>query len=209
MTSPEYANPYAEQIMSHSSLKRVELRASTSGATSATDRSAKHKRRRLYRLGSVAALAITVLAIFAASTSARVDPDAQSMSSPSEPETAIDRPPNRAESIPPGSRRVEVGVQSTSLAQPGDLVDVSATFDPSIVPDGPPTVRIARRVTVIDFAEPDGELDTRVTLEVGADRVEPLAFADRYGDLSLSLAPADDDSAGMERSLPDLSRNVG
>lgn len=85
--------------------------------------------------------------------------------------------------LPPGTRGVAVPVGQGSLRpEPGDLVDVLATFDPSVAGDGEPTVAVALGAVVI------AARDDAVTVAVAAEEAPRLAFALTAGAVTLVLS---------------------
>lgn len=83
--------------------------------------------------------------------------------------------------IPPDWRALAIPVVDAPVpARPGDLVDVVASFDPSVVVQDPSVV-VAGEVVVVDVS------DDAVTVAVPAGRVTDVAFALANGIVTLAL----------------------
>ena len=99
--------------------------------------------------------------------------------------------------VPAGMRAMRVVLEHTTRPEPGDTVDLLATFDPAIVgPSSDPTLAVAEAVTVIAVddagsgetgADAGGALG--VTVLVRPEQARRLAFAAATGTLALSVAP--------------------
>ena len=83
--------------------------------------------------------------------------------------------------LPPGTRALAVPVGSTLPVHVGDVVDVLATFDPTIAPDEDPTFAVAEAATVV------GVGDDAVTVAVDAEDATRVAFAIAEGTVTLAL----------------------
>ncbi len=83
----------------------------------------------------------------------------------------------------PGTLGLAVPVDGPGLRlEPGDVVDVLATFDPAAVGEGDPTITVAAGATVIDTVE------GAVTLAVAAPDAPRVAFALAAGVVTLALS---------------------
>jgi pilus assembly protein CpaB len=87
--------------------------------------------------------------------------------------------------LPPGTRGVAVPLGGAStLVRRGDLVDVLATFEPSLAgTGGEPTVAVAAESLVVDVG-PD-----TATVAVTPEEARALAFAVSHGTVSLAVTP--------------------
>lgn len=101
--------------------------------------------------------------------------------------------------VPVGSRAVSVTPVDGFLPQQGAIVDILATFDPSLVgPDVEPTLTVARGALVI--SSPDGDArdssvsgsDEGIVVLVSVEEAHRLAFSATNGALTLALAPPED-----------------
>jgi Flp pilus assembly protein CpaB len=103
--------------------------------------------------------------------------------------------------VPRGMRVVHVAAESGLRPAPGAVVDVLATFDPTILVGeggGEPTLTVAQAATVL--ATTNSAVETRVddptergiTLLVTEDEAHRLAFASANGVLTIALAPPED-----------------
>jgi Flp pilus assembly protein CpaB len=119
--------------------------------------------------------------------------------------------------VPPGRRAVRVVTDDGLRPAPGDVVDVLASFDPSLVVDvggGEPTVTVAAAAVVlaVDATDHgDGGVEAGdplqrvgVTLLVTEAEAHRLAFASANGTLVLAVAPPED--ACCSRSSSGSSR---
>jgi len=95
--------------------------------------------------------------------------------------------------VPAGRRAMRVIVEASTRAEPGDLVDLYATFDPQVVgEESEPTLTVARAVPVIevDTAETDGRAGALgLTVLVSPAEAKRLAFSSATGTLAAALAP--------------------
>jgi Flp pilus assembly protein CpaB len=97
--------------------------------------------------------------------------------------------------VPEGGRAVHVVVKDGFQPPVGSLVDVLATYDPSIATAGAPgqatVVARAARVLVLAGTAPNGTSDgsTGVTLVVTEAEARSVAYAASIGEVSLALAP--------------------
>jgi len=95
--------------------------------------------------------------------------------------------------VPAGRRAMRVVVEASTRAEPGELVDLYATFDPQVVgEDAEPTLTVARAVPVIevDAAETDGQAGALgLTVLVSPEEAKRLAFSAATGTLAAALAP--------------------
>ncbi len=103
--------------------------------------------------------------------------------------------------VPEGMRAMRVVVEDSLLPGAGDLVDVLATFDPTVVgPGGEPTVAVAGAATVLAADDRAGDSATDdplgsrvgVTLLVTVEEARRLAFALAHGVVTLALVPPED-----------------
>jgi Flp pilus assembly protein CpaB len=93
----------------------------------------------------------------------------------------------RGSLVPPGGRAIAVPVGPGALGlRPGDRVDVLATFDPLVAPEGEePTVTVARAATVTSVR-------ARAVTVAGTEEEAPRgAFALSQATIALALAPPD------------------
>jgi Flp pilus assembly protein CpaB len=97
-------------------------------------------------------------------------------------------PPGRSPltaALPAGTRAVAVPVDAAALPlEPGDVVDVLATFDPDLADGGDPTVAVAREALVVDVG-PDA-----VVVAVTPGQAPRVAFAVAAGAVALAVVPA-------------------
>jgi Flp pilus assembly protein CpaB len=95
------------------------------------------------------------------------------------------------DAIPDGRRAVRLVVEHGLRPDPGDLVDVLATFDPQTLGDrGDPTIVVAPAVTVLAVDTEDDAGDSiAVTVLVTPRQSTRLAFAAAAGTIGLALAP--------------------
>ncbi len=94
------------------------------------------------------------------------------------------------DAIPAGRRAVRLVVEHGVRPQPGDLVDVLATFDPQTLGDGEdPTILIAPAVPVVTAETTDAADTVAVTVVVTPRQAGRLAFSAAAGTISLALAP--------------------
>lgn len=90
-----------------------------------------------------------------------------------------------AAALPEGTRAVAVPVDATLPVEPGDVVDVLATFDPDLAEGADPTVAVARGAVVVDVAEGS------VVVAVTPGQAPRVAFAVAAGAVALAVvAPA-------------------
>jgi len=89
--------------------------------------------------------------------------------------------------VPPGSRAMAVPTGPGALGvRPGDRVDVLATFDPLVAPQGEdPTVVVARAATVVTVR------NRAVTVAVTEAEAPRVAFALSQATIALALTPPD------------------
>jgi Flp pilus assembly protein CpaB len=86
--------------------------------------------------------------------------------------------------VPPGTRAVAVPVDAAVLpVEPGDVVDVLATFDPDLADGGEPTVAVAREALVVDTG-PEA-----VVVAVTPGQAPRVAFAVAAGAVALAVVP--------------------
>jgi Flp pilus assembly protein CpaB len=86
--------------------------------------------------------------------------------------------------LPPGTRAVAVPVDEAVLpVEPGDVVDVLATFDPDLADGGDPTVAVAREALVVDVAS------EAVVVAVTPGQAPRVAFAVAAGAVALAVVP--------------------
>lgn len=87
-----------------------------------------------------------------------------------------------AAALPPGTRAVSVPVDPAALpVEPGDVVDVLATFDPDLAEGAEPTVVVARGAVVVDVAE------GAVVVAVTPGQAPRVAFAAAAGAVALAV----------------------
>jgi pilus assembly protein CpaB len=99
--------------------------------------------------------------------------------------------------LPPGTRGVVVPAAGASaLVRRGDLVDVLATFEPSVTGGGEPTLAVAADALVVDVGEDSA------TVAVTPQESRSLAFAVAHGTITLALTPG---AEGSSRPAPSLS----
>ena len=166
----------------------------------AADTTAPQQRRRVVTAVAVTACALVGAVIFAATLRPATAP------APAPPVTAAAPPGPAAVAVtaPPGTRVQTVVAAAPRGLRAGDVVDVIAAFDPDLVPGSEPSLRVARRARVLDVRDTgDGASVVEATLAVAVPDDVRVAFAARYGDLTLSIAPADDDRVGEATELPD------
>jgi Flp pilus assembly protein CpaB len=90
-----------------------------------------------------------------------------------------------AAALPAGTRAVAVPVDTALPVEPGDVVDVLATFDPDLAEGADPTVAVARGALVVDVAE------GAVVVAVTPGQAPRVAFAVAAGAVALAVvAPA-------------------
>lgn len=101
--------------------------------------------------------------------------------------------------VPRGMRVMHVAAESGLRPAPGAVVDVLATFDPTILVGeggGEPTLTVAQAATVIAATGVDDRVDEPtergITLLVTEDEAHRLAFASANGVLTIALAPPED-----------------
>jgi pilus assembly protein CpaB len=89
--------------------------------------------------------------------------------------------------VPPGSRAMAVPTGPGALGvRPGDRVDVLATFDPLVAPEGEdPTIVVARAATVVAVR------NRAVTVAVTEAEAPRVAFALSQATIALALTPPD------------------
>lgn len=88
--------------------------------------------------------------------------------------------------IPPGMRAVRLRVEDGLRPEPGSVVDVLVTFDPSVVPDGEDATITAVGGALVLAA------DEGVTLLVDTGGARRLAYAAANGIVTLALAPPEE-----------------
>ena len=94
-----------------------------------------------------------------------------------------------AAALPPGTRWVAVPVEPSALpVEPGDVVDVLATFDPDLADGSDPTVAVARGAIVVDVGEDS------VVVAVTPGQAPRVAFAVAGGAVSLAVVATADPS---------------
>jgi Flp pilus assembly protein CpaB len=87
-----------------------------------------------------------------------------------------------AAALPPGTRGVAVPVDAAALpVEPGDVVDVLATFDPDLAAGADPTVAVAREAVVVDVT------DEAVVVAVTPGQTARVAFAVAAGAVALAV----------------------
>jgi Flp pilus assembly protein CpaB len=87
-----------------------------------------------------------------------------------------------AAALPPGTRGVSVPVDPGALpVEPGDVVDVLATFDPDLADGADPTVVVARGAVVV------GVQDEGVVVAVTPAQAPRVAFAVASGAVALAV----------------------
>jgi Flp pilus assembly protein CpaB len=87
-----------------------------------------------------------------------------------------------AAALPPGTRGVAVPVDAAALpVEPGDVVDVLATFDPDLAAGADPTVAVAREAVVVDVT------DEAVVVAVTPGQAPRVAFAVAAGAVALAV----------------------
>jgi len=87
--------------------------------------------------------------------------------------------------LPPGTRAVAVPADAAALpVEPGDVVDVLATFDPDLADGGEPTVAVAREALVVDVVAES------VVVAVTPGQAPRVAFAVAAGAVALAVVPA-------------------
>jgi Flp pilus assembly protein CpaB len=101
--------------------------------------------------------------------------------------------------VPPNMRAVRIDADDGLVPEPGEVVDVLATFDPSIVVGGgEPTLAVARAALVVRVHHADDGSGfpaaggAGITLLVTDDEAHRLAFAAANGVLTVALAPPED-----------------
>ena len=99
-------------------------------------------------------------------------------------------------SVPPGMRAVRVLIEDGLRPEPGSLVDVLVTFDPSLVPPGQEaTVTVVAGALVVasggtDAADGTGRVG--ITLLVDPEGARRLAYGAANGIVTLALAPPEE-----------------
>jgi Flp pilus assembly protein CpaB len=87
-----------------------------------------------------------------------------------------------AAALPPGTRGIAVPVDPAALpVEPGDVVDVLATFDPDLAEGSDPTVAVARGAVVADVEE------EAVVVAVTPAQAPRVAFAAASGAVALAV----------------------
>lgn len=93
----------------------------------------------------------------------------------------------RSATVPAGMRAMRVGTAGSTRPEPGDVVDVYATFDPQVLgDDGDPTITIATAAPVVAVGS------SGVTVLVTPEQAKRIAFAGAVGSLSLAIAPPEE-----------------
>lgn len=100
--------------------------------------------------------------------------------------------------LPPGTRAVAVPTgAATAPLQTGDLVEVLATFDPSVASGQEPTFAVARNALVVDVGA------DAATVAVGPEEAKRVAFAVTQGSVTLAVAaPGSADAGGQQPDDP-------
>ena len=99
--------------------------------------------------------------------------------------------------LPRGTRGVAVPIGGASgLVRRGDLVDVLATFDPSVTGGGEPTLAVATASPVVDVGT-----DT-ATVAVTPEEARHVAFAVTHGTVTLAVTPGSGSEERGERPAP-------
>lgn len=97
--------------------------------------------------------------------------------------------------VAPGTRAVRVPLDEAVRPEPGDLVDVLGSFDPSLGPSETSRV-VASAATVLDVDDGGGEAalgsGLGVTVLVTVDEAEQIAYALAHGVVTIALAPPED-----------------
>lgn len=106
--------------------------------------------------------------------------------------------------VPEGMRAVRVVAESGVKPEPGSLVDVLVTLDPSVVNQGDPTTAAVRGALVLSSDELGsaelGDERIGVTVLTDPEGARRLAFAAAHGFVTISLAPPEVASGdGVER----------
>jgi len=102
---------------------------------------------------------------------------------------ATTRRDGRDGSVPPGLRSMRVVIEGGVRPQPGDPVDIYATFDPQTIgSDVEPTLTVAHAVPVVAVDRTDATT-TGVTVLVTPGEAKRLAFATAAGTLAIAVAP--------------------
>jgi Flp pilus assembly protein CpaB len=100
--------------------------------------------------------------------------------------------------VPAGRRAMRVAIDGGVRPQPGDPVDLYATFDPQAIGAAvEPTLTVARGVPVVAVDRAGtttggGEATVGVTVLVTPEEARRLAFATAAGTLALAIAPPED-----------------
>lgn len=100
--------------------------------------------------------------------------------------------------VPPGMRAVRIPLENAVRPDPGDVVDVLATFDTLLVGDTrDPTSVVAAAARVVEVESDDAEVvtglgTTAVTVLVTADEAEQVAFALSSGIVTIAVAPPEE-----------------
>lgn len=86
--------------------------------------------------------------------------------------------------LPAGTRAVAVPVDAAALpVEPGDVVDVLATFEPDLADGGDPTVAVAPEAVVVEVAAES------VVVAVTPGQAPRVAFAAAAGAVALAVVP--------------------
>ena len=89
--------------------------------------------------------------------------------------------------LPPGTRAVTVPLHDTDPVRRGDIVDVLASFDPSVSGGRDPTFAVAEGALVVAVG------DGSVTVAVSPDEATHVAFAAANGVVALAIGRAGDE----------------
>jgi pilus assembly protein CpaB len=103
--------------------------------------------------------------------------------------------------LPAGTRAVAVPAEGgPALVRRGDLVDVLATFDPSVTGGGEPTVAVALGSLVVDVGT------DVVTVAVIPEEARRIAFAIAHGTITLAVTPGLGREGRAEAGRADAAR---
>lgn len=182
-------------------------------ASARNPKSPSSGKRRWLWLGALCAAALLIITFSVGSASGNGATGTEAIRKPSAKDAAV--PAEQPDVAPPSSlpvldvpattRTATVNVVDPLGLEVDTFVDVLATFDPDIAPSTHESLRIARRAVVRSVKSLDdfpGQV--AVSLLVSADQVPRIEFATRYGDVSLSVAPREEDNQALEQELPTI-----
>ncbi len=106
-------------------------------------------------------------------------------------------------SVDAGRRAIVINTSSAKFVSPGDFVDISATLPPELAPQATQSIRLVRRAKVLAICS-DATTSGKpaVALALTPEDTAKVDYAKSYSDLSISIAPRNDDNQGSTASLP-------